>query len=82
MAEFKVGDRVRVKGRDGWPADPGFVLTNAEGTVVKWVNYDDVMEEFQDYFHVLLEKADGKGQVYIGNTFVFRIENLERIGRQ
>ena len=79
MAEFKIGDRVRVKGRTDWPSNPGFVLTGAEGTVVKWVDYDEVMEEFQDYFHILLDKADGKGQVYIGNTFVFRTENLEKI---
>ena len=79
MAAFKVGDRVRVKGRADWPSPPGFVLTNAEGTVVKWVDYDETMEEFQDYFHVKLEKANGQGQVYIGNTFVFRVENLEKI---
>ena len=79
MAEINIGDRVRVKGRYDWPSPPGFVLTNAEGTVVKWVNYDETMEEFQDFFHVKLEKAYGEGKVYIGNTFVFRVENLEKI---
>ena len=79
MADFKIGNRVKVKGRADWPSPPGFRLTNAEGTVVKWVDYDEVMEEFEDYFHVLLEKADGEGKAYVGNTFVFRVENLEKI---
>ena len=77
--KIKVGDRVRIKGRTDWPSSPGYRLAGAEGTVVKWVDYDEVMEEFQNYIYVKLDKAKGEGKVYIGNTFFFREENLEKI---
>ena len=79
MAKIKVGDRVRIKKRANWPSPPGYRLTNAEGTVVKWVEYDEAMEEFQDFVYVHLEKAKGDGKVYIGNDMFFRAENLEKI---
>lgn len=79
MAELKLGDRVRVKNQTDWPSPPGFRLANAEGTVVKWVEYDETMEEFQDYVYVHLENAEGEGKVYIGNNMFFRAEDLEKI---
>ena len=79
MANIKLGDRVRVKDRSGWVSPPGYRLANAEGTVVKWIESEDLMEKMLEYISVKLDKADGDGQVYIGNTFVFREENLERI---
>ena len=79
MAEIKVGDRVRIKERTNWPSPPGFRLANAEGTVVKWVEYDEVMEEFPEFILVKLEKAEGEGKVYIGNNMFFQEENLEKI---
>jgi hypothetical protein len=79
MAEIKTGDKVRIKSRKDWPSPPGFRLANAEGTVVKWVEYDEVMEAFQDFVYVHLEKAEGEGRVYIGNNMAFRVEDLEKI---
>jgi len=79
MAKIKVGDKVRIKEQADWPAPPGYRLARAEGTVVKWVEYDEVMAEFANYVMVQLEKAEGDGKVYIGNSFFFRAENLEKI---
>jgi hypothetical protein len=79
MAKIKVGDRVRIKGRKDWPSPPGFRFASAEGTVGKWVEYDDVMEGFEDFVYVHLEKAEGEGEVYIGNNMLFRVEDLEKI---
>jgi hypothetical protein len=79
MAEIKVGDRVRIKDRPDWPKPPGYRLANAEGVVTKWVEYDEVMEEFQEYVYVRLEKAEGEAKVYIGNEMFFPAGNLEKI---
>jgi hypothetical protein len=77
MTEIKVGDRVRVKDRKGWPSPPGYALAKSEGTVVKWVAYDEVTEEFRNYTHVKIEKSAAKE--YIGITVFIRVENLEKI---
>ena len=77
MAEIQAGDKVRVKDRKDWPSPPGYRLAKSEGTVVKWVAYDEVIEEFRNYAHVEIEKSDAKE--YIGNIVVFRVENLEKI---
>ena len=79
MDKIKVGDRVRIKGRENWPIPPGYRLANAEGTVVKWLEYEEVMEEFPEFILVNLEKAEGEGKVYIGNRMFFHEENLEKI---
>jgi hypothetical protein len=79
MAAIKLGDRVRVKDQTGWPSPPGFVLADAEGTVVKWVEYDEAMGEFKDFALVKLDKAKGAGKVYIGNKMYLRVEGLEKI---
>jgi hypothetical protein len=79
MTGIKIGDRVRVKDKAGWPSSPGFVLANAEGTVIKWVEYDEVMEEFQDFALVRLDKVQGAGKVYVGNKMYLRVEDLEKI---
>ena len=79
MAEFKVGDKVRIKEREGWPSPPVYRYANAEGTVVKWVEWDETMEDFQDFVCVHLESAEGEGKVYIGNDMFFRAKNLEKI---
>ncbi|OGO20847.1 MAG: hypothetical protein A2144_14510 [Chloroflexi bacterium RBG_16_50_9] len=79
MAEIKVGDRVRIKDRKDWPKPPGYRLANSEGTVVKWIEWGEVLEEFQDYAHVRLEKAPAEANEFIGRSTVFRVENLEKI---
>ena len=77
MADIKIGDKVRIKDRTDWPSPPGYKLANSEGTVVKWFDYVEPMEEFQDYVHVKLEKTELTE--YIGNVWPFRVENLEKI---
>lgn len=77
MAAIKVGDKVRVKARSDWPSLPGYRLAGSEGTVVKWVEFDKVMEDFQDYVHVRVEKSGA--EEFIGLNVVFRAENLEKI---
>jgi hypothetical protein len=77
MAKVKAGDKVRVKDRRGWPTPPGYRLAKSEGTVVQWVETPKVMDNFQNYAHVQIEKS--KAEEYIGLTVVFRTENLEKI---
>lgn len=79
MAKIKIGDRVKIKDRADWPSPPGYRLANAEGTVVKYLEYDEVLRKFQRYVYVQLEKVAGEGKVYIGNKMFFRLENLEKI---
>ena len=80
MAEFRVGDKVRIKAQKDWPSPPGFVFANAEGTVVKWLEYDKVLEGFEDFVYVQIEKADGPAEVYVtSNPKFFRVEDLEKI---
>jgi hypothetical protein len=79
MAEIRVGDKVRIKDQKDWPSPPGFRLANAEGTVVKWVEYDEVMQGFEDCIYVHIEKAEGEGEVYVGNNMAFLAADLEKI---
>ena len=79
MSEIKAGDRVRVQGRTDWPSPPGYILANSEGKVIKWIESDEIMEEFQDYAYVQLEKAEGDAKVYIGRAMFFPVEQLEKI---
>ncbi|WP_258359865.1 hypothetical protein [Moorella sulfitireducens (nom. illeg.)] len=80
MAGLKLGDKVRIRDRSDWPSPPGFRLANAEGTIVKWIEYEKPMEDFKDdYVYVHIEKAGGEGQVYIGNCMFFRVEDVEKI---
>jgi hypothetical protein len=79
MIENRIGKRVRVKDRPEWPSPPGFRLAGAEGTVVKWTDYTDIMIDFQQYVHVKIEKADGEAGGYVGNTFCLRVEDLTDI---
>jgi len=79
MGEIKVGDRVRIKDRANWPAPPGYGLAHAEGRAVKWLEYEEVMEEFSEFILVEIEDAEGEGKVYIGNRMFFQEESLEKI---
>ena len=76
-AKINVGDRVRIKNRADWPSVPGYRLANSEGTVVKWIEWQELTAEFQDYVHVKLEKTEVKE--YIGNIMTFRTEAIEKL---
>jgi len=79
ISSFNIGDSVRIKDRSDWPSPPGYVLANAEGKVTRWTEYDEVMNGFSQYVCVQIEKAQAKGEIYIGNKFFFRIKMLEKI---
>jgi hypothetical protein len=80
MAKFKVGDKVRIKDQKDWPTPPGFIFADAEGTVVKWTDVDEVMQGFQEFVYVQIEKAEGAAKVYTAsNPKFFREEDLEKI---
>ena len=79
MADIKAGDRVRIKDRKDWPTPPGYAFANAEGTVVTWSEYEGVMDEFQDYVHIKIEKAYVAAKVYIDSVFPFQVDTLEKI---
>jgi acyl dehydratase len=73
-----VGDRVRLKAPRDWPADPCFRFEGAEGTVVKWVEYDEAMAVFCDVVVcVRIDSACGEGQAYVGSPLLFRPDDLE-----
>jgi acyl dehydratase len=77
-APFSEGDRVRFKAQPDWPADPGFRFEGAEGTVIKWVEYEDAMADFSDVVVcVRIESAHGEGEAYIGSPLLFRPEDME-----
>ena len=79
MIKIALGDRVRVKNQKDWPSLPGYVFANAEGTVVKWIEWDEVMSPFQDYAYVQLTKTEPKAKEYIGKKEFFRIVDLEKV---
>jgi hypothetical protein len=79
MAQFNIGDRIRIKNRPDWPSPPGYIFANAEGTVVP-SDFDEVMGEFQPHLvFVKLEKVAEGAQKYNGNSFWFLTEFMERI---
>ena len=79
MSSIEVGDRVKIKDRKVWPSPPGYRFDDAEGVVVKWVEYDASGDDFKDFVYVHLEKANGEGAEYIGSHLLFRAESLEKI---
>jgi len=79
-SKFAVGDRVRIRALPKWPSPPGFRFAGAEGTVVKWVEYEDPMAEFADFVAcVRVEKAAGEAEAYVGNSLIFLCSDLERV---
>jgi len=79
MVKIQTGDRVRIKRKTDWPEPPGYRFGNAEGTVVKWLEYDEVLDGFEDFVYVHIEKAEGEGEPYLGNNMCFRTYDLEKI---
>ena len=56
------------------------IYTGAEGTVVKWIECEESMKDFQDFVCVQLEKAEGAAGAYVGSkSRFFKAENLEKI---
>ena len=79
MYKIKVGHKVRIRSKPDWVNPPGFRFGNAEGTVIRWSLDDALMENFKDFAYIRVEKAEGDGKVYTGDTLMFRVEDLEKI---
>ena len=76
MAQYKLGDKVRVKDRKDWPTPPGYKLANSEGTVVKICEWEEVLADFPEYVKVQIDKTNS--DVKVGTQLLFREENLEK----
>jgi hypothetical protein len=77
---FETGERVRIKAPSDWPSPPGYRFAGAEGTVVKWVEYDAVMADFTEaVMCVRLERVPADAEAYAGDALVFRVEDVERL---
>jgi ribosomal protein L19 len=68
MAEFQVGDRVRVKDRPEWPGR--YKLTGSEGSITR-------LQEPAGYVMVRVERTEAS--VIPGTTLVFRSDAVEKI---
>lgn len=71
MADIKVGDRIKIKGRPDWPMPTGYKLANAEGRVA------EVVEEPEGYVTVLLDEELTGIDTCI--PLAFRIDSVEEI---
>jgi hypothetical protein len=77
MVSIDIGDRVRIKDRIGWPTPPGYRLANTEGVVIKVYESEEILEEFQDYLNVRIEKTEA--DVKPGAVLPFRKDDLQKI---
>jgi hypothetical protein len=79
MAEFNVGDKVKVKARPiNWPACTEFTLLGAEGTVSLWVDWPEAMGPYHDFVYVRVEKTGSQGKVNEGAYMLFDKDTLEK----
>jgi len=79
MAKFKSGDKVKIQTPKYWNSSPPYRLADAEGTVDKWIDWDEIMSPFDDYVFVKIDKAEGDGSPYIGTSMYFHEENLKKL---
>lgn len=76
---FKLGERVMVNGRSDWPDPPGYPFANAEGTVVPWIEYSEVLQQFSEFVYVRIDKAEGRAAQYVGGAYCFHADNLIKV---
>ena len=69
MGNIQTGDLVKIKDRKDWPTPPGYKMAGAEGEVTS-------VNENEGFVTVKLNKIDIDWAK--GNTFVFRLENIEK----
>lgn len=80
MTEFKVGDKVKINAPPvNWPDCTEFNLLGAEGTVDIWVDWPEVMDPYNDYTYVKIEKAAGQAKAYEGAYMIFHENTLKKI---
>lgn len=77
---LEYGSKVKIKEKKLWPSPPGFRFANAEGIVVKWVKFEEVMRDFgEDYICVKITKAKDEATPYVGMKLIFKTEDVELI---
>jgi hypothetical protein len=77
MAEFKIGDRVKIKDRPDWPSKPGYLLAGSEGVIARWSNWPELFTDYPEYVWVIIDKPARPDDQ--GRDVVLRTENLEKI---
>jgi len=76
MAQFKDGDKVRISALPvNWPDCTEFPFMGAEGTVETWVDWPEVMDPYDEYVFVKMDKAKG----YEGVHLIFHDHTLTKI---
>lgn len=78
MTGIKVGDRVRLRKATQYPC-PGYVFGDAEGTVNKWLEWEELMEGFEDYVYVKLDKTAPGAEEFINKGEFFLLSEVEKI---
>ena len=79
MAEFKVGDKVKINTPENWPDCTEFTLLGAEATVGCWIDWPELMDPYSEYVYVMIDKASGEGKAYEGVNMIFHDSTLEKI---
>jgi hypothetical protein len=79
---FKQGEKVIVNNRIDWPDPPGYPFTNAEGTVVPWIEYSEVLQQFSEFVFVRIDKAEGRAASYMGGTYCFHADTLIKVASE
>lgn len=79
MAKFEYGDKIKIKTPIDWPMPPGFRFAGAHGTVVPFIDWEEIMAEFKDVVNVRLDKVGESAEEYIGNIMFFHVDDLEKI---
>ena len=77
MAQFNIGDKVRIKDQPDWPEPPGYAFANAEGTVAH-SDFDELMVDFKHLVFVKLDKVGNKAKVYKDVGLWFLTDQVEK----
>uniref|UniRef100_A0A7C2K4Q0 Uncharacterized protein n=1 Tax=candidate division WOR-3 bacterium TaxID=2052148 RepID=A0A7C2K4Q0_UNCW3 len=72
--KYELGKRVKIIDREDWPIPYRFA--EAEGVIVRWVKFEEVMRDFDEFVCVKIEKTKPEANEYIGRKLVFRKQNL------
>jgi hypothetical protein len=80
MAEFEVGEKVRIKTEPvNWPDCTEFTLLGAEGTVSLWVDWPEAMNPYSEFVYVKVDRASGAGKVNEGAYMLFHEHTLGKM---
>lgn len=78
MSEIKIGDKVRLSSNPQYPC-PGYVLGDAEGTIINWLEWEELMEGFEDYVYVKIDKTGKEGKEFIGKCEFFLKSDIQKM---